>query len=145
MYTIKGLAQEVLLPISTIRYYERVGLIQPKRSENNYRCFDEVDSLKIKYIKVMKHAGFSIDEMKQFIQLLDVPSTPNCSLLSDQLITEKERQITQRIKQDQLLLGLLNSLKPNIIAANYAENEKALVQQVTAIYQDIEEEEERIK
>ncbi|MCJ1971278.1 MerR family transcriptional regulator [Lactococcus carnosus] len=37
MYTIKTLAQALQIPVSTIRYYEKKGLLTAKRAANNYR------------------------------------------------------------------------------------------------------------
>ncbi|MHC5227870.1 MerR family transcriptional regulator [Enterococcus sp. LJL99] len=31
------------LPISTLHYYERIGIITPKRTANNYRDYSEKD------------------------------------------------------------------------------------------------------
>lgn len=41
-YTISQLACAARVPISTLRYYERVGLVCPtERAENNYRVYSE--------------------------------------------------------------------------------------------------------
>ena len=41
---IKEVAARAGLPPKTIRYYEDIGLIRPRRSANGYRSFAEADA-----------------------------------------------------------------------------------------------------
>lgn len=56
---------EKLLSVSraNIRYYEKEGLINPKRKENNYRDYSEGDIAKLKKVLVLRKLGFSIQEI----------------------------------------------------------------------------------
>ncbi len=44
----------------TLRYYEKIGLIKPKRRANQYRIYNEQGYLDIMYISVLKYADFSL-------------------------------------------------------------------------------------
>lgn len=64
----------------TIRYYEKIGLIElPKdiRRENNYKDYPQSVLLILKVIKKYKELGYSLEEIRevlvlQSIQVLDV-------------------------------------------------------------------------
>ena len=56
---------ENLLSISrfNIRFYEKQGLLTPKRSENNYRSYSEQDVAMLKKIIVLRKMGFTVEEI----------------------------------------------------------------------------------
>ncbi|WP_059040752.1 helix-turn-helix domain-containing protein [Paenibacillus rubinfantis] len=67
---ISEVAKRIDLPISTIRYYEKIGIITDEyllRDQNNYRVYDpEV----IRYLNVVKNClsvGFTIRDIKSMI------------------------------------------------------------------------------
>lgn len=49
---------------SNIRFYEKAGLINPERSENNYRNYSEADIAELKKILVLRKLGFTVEEIK---------------------------------------------------------------------------------
>lgn len=49
------LEKEIGLSKYTIRYYEKEGLIQPKREENGYRDYDDETVQKLKIIKFLRN------------------------------------------------------------------------------------------
>lgn len=67
---IGELSRRVDLPPHTIRYYERLGLINPpERTESKYRVYSEEDEVRLRFIKQAKLFGLSLDEIKQIINL----------------------------------------------------------------------------
>lgn len=59
------------LPAKTIRYYEDIGLIAPKRGENGYRSFDESDLHKLSFVARSRSLGFSTEDCRALLQLYD--------------------------------------------------------------------------
>jgi len=57
------------LPIKTIRYYEEIGLIKPKRSTNGYRIFRESDVHKLTFLGRARSLGFSIEDCRALLRL----------------------------------------------------------------------------
>lgn len=50
----------------SIRYYESVGLLNPKRNENNaYRIYDDEDIRNLKIIKFLRELDISIEDLKK--------------------------------------------------------------------------------
>ena len=67
MYTIKEIAELMNLPTSTIRYYDKQGLLPfVERSDSGYRQFSEDDLGLLKMIECLKSTGMSIKEIRQF-------------------------------------------------------------------------------
>ncbi|WP_432491737.1 MerR family transcriptional regulator [Kineococcus gypseus] len=56
----------------TIRYYEEVGLVTPSgRTPGGFRLYTEVDVQRLVVLKRMKPLGFSLDEMRRLLGVLD--------------------------------------------------------------------------
>ena len=67
MYTIKQVSQMLSLPASTIRYYDKEGLLPfVKRTETGYRVFDDNDITMLKIIECLKLTDMPIKDIKQF-------------------------------------------------------------------------------
>src|SRR5882757_5406134 len=69
---IGEVAERVGLSLRTIRYYEEVGLITPSaRSQGGFRLYTEADVARLQLVKDMKPLGFSLDEMRDLLGVLD--------------------------------------------------------------------------
>lgn len=68
-YTIKDAAKLMNVPPSTIRYYDKEGLIPfIERKESGYRIFTEEAIATLKIIDCLKKTGMSIKDIRQFCQ-----------------------------------------------------------------------------
>lgn len=64
-------AERVGLSIRTIRHYEEAGLVVPSaRSEGGFRLYTEPDLDRLRVIKRMKPLGFTLEEMRDLLQIL---------------------------------------------------------------------------
>lgn len=52
---------------SNIFYYEREGLLAPKREENNYREYSEDDLRRLKTVVVLRKLGFTVAELRSLL------------------------------------------------------------------------------
>lgn len=59
--------KELGLTKHTIRYYEKEGLIHPKRDENGYRDYSEEDVSILRVVKFLRNLNISIDDVKGII------------------------------------------------------------------------------
>ncbi|WP_238364464.1 Cu(I)-responsive transcriptional regulator [Mesobacterium pallidum] len=64
---ISDVAKASGLPAKTIRYYEDIGLIQPKRSSNGYRACDDSDLHRLAFIGRARGLGFSIEDCRELM------------------------------------------------------------------------------
>ena len=69
-YSIKEMSEITNLPASTLRYYDKQGLLPSlKRDANNVRIFDDGDYRTIKLISCLKKSGLSIKDIKNFMEI----------------------------------------------------------------------------
>lgn len=69
MYTIQQVAKMTHIPATTLRYYDKEGLLPfLERRESGYRAFSDVDLAMLQVLQCLKATGMSISEMKQFSQ-----------------------------------------------------------------------------
>ncbi|HEX2944950.1 MAG TPA: MerR family transcriptional regulator [Clostridia bacterium] len=98
VYTRREAAEKTGISFDTLRYYESFGVInQPKRSQNNYRQYDEDDIERLLFIKQAKKCGFSLKEIAETFILLE--NTETCNKSSDKIIDAKINQIDQKINE----------------------------------------------
>jgi MerR family mercuric resistance operon transcriptional regulator len=70
--TIGQLAQESKTDAQTIRYYERQGLlVEPERTESNYRVYTHDAIERLTFIKRAKGIGFSLNDIKVLLGMAD--------------------------------------------------------------------------
>lgn len=62
---IKEVEQKLNITEKSIRYYEKEGLIHPKRADNNYREYSEEDVKMLQQIKILRILDFSVSDIKK--------------------------------------------------------------------------------
>ena len=66
-YSIKEVSQMTNIPATTLRYYDKEGLLPfLERKESGYRVFHDSDLTMLQLLECLKSTGMSIREMKQF-------------------------------------------------------------------------------
>ncbi len=69
--SIGDLARELGVTTRTIRFYEERGLLQPARSSGRHRMYTRRDRGHLKLILQHREAGFTLEEMKELLELYD--------------------------------------------------------------------------
>lgn len=70
--TIGRLAKATSVGVETIRYYQRVGLLQePEKPEDGYREYPQSDISRVKFIKRAQHVGFTLNEISELLRIGD--------------------------------------------------------------------------
>ncbi|AKG91628.1 putative transcriptional regulator [Geoglobus ahangari] len=101
-YTISELAEELDISTRTIRYYEEIGLLSPQRTPGNHRIFTKKDRARLKIILRGKRLGFTLEEIKQILDMYEV-SEPEQIRLTLKLADEKLKQIEDRLHDLKIL------------------------------------------
>lgn len=66
------LAQSTGCNLETIRYYEKIGLLhEPGRTESGHRVYSLDDQRRLKFILRSRELGFSIEELRGLLGLVD--------------------------------------------------------------------------
>ncbi len=96
-FTISQLAKAADVPTTTVRYYERIGLVQPDdRSQGNYRLYRDDSLRKVKFIRAAQAIGFTLDDVKALLAVPD-SSAATCQTIQP-LIEERLAEVAKRLK-----------------------------------------------
>jgi DNA-binding transcriptional MerR regulator len=99
-YSISELAKLFGITTRTIRYYEELGLLHPKRTEGGQRIFSKREKTRLRLIFRGKKYGFSLDEIREMIGLFDVDPTGKKQLSRTiEYGKEKIEEVTERINE----------------------------------------------
>jgi len=77
MKTISKLANELSIRTDTIRYYERIGLLEePDRTRAGYRVYDTGAADRLRFIKGGQRLGLKLDEIRELLNIRDTGLCP---------------------------------------------------------------------
>ena len=114
---ISELAESAGVPTSTVRYYERVGLLaQPHRTASGYRDYEDDAAARLLFIARARRMGLSCD---QVTSLLPVWSTSTCGATQERvtrLIEAKQAEIAERIAELQQFAAQLDDVRARLQA-----------------------------
>ncbi len=114
---ISELAESAGVPASTVRYYERVGLMAlPDRTASGYRSYGEDAAARLLFIARARRMGLSCE---QVASLLPVWAGTNCGAAHDRvalLIEEKQAEIAGRVADLQQFSAQLDAVRATLEA-----------------------------
>lgn len=109
--TTNQLAKACGVNIETIRYYEKRGLIsEPPRNSSGYRKFPEEVIKDIQFIKRAKDLGFTLDEIKNLLNISNIEEGNFHSEGIYNFTVSKIKEIESKINNLQQMKVLLEDL-----------------------------------
>src|SRR4030095_13441741 len=88
------------VPVSTVRYYERIGLLGlPARTSSGYRDYGEDGATRLVFVTRARRMGLSCE---QIAELIPVWGGTNCAAAHERvgrLIDAKQREIAERMAE----------------------------------------------
>ncbi|MDR1094439.1 MAG: MerR family transcriptional regulator [Clostridiales bacterium] len=98
------------IPKDTLRYYDKLGLVSPRRGENKYRRYTDRDMLDLQYVEILKYADFSLVQIRQFFNYMRcLASAGDCDNIQ-KMFERKKANYIQRIKTYKAMLGLVERI-----------------------------------
>jgi DNA-binding transcriptional MerR regulator len=95
------LAKRAEVPLFTVRYYTRIGLLKPSRQpSNNYKIYKPSDATRLRFIVAAKELGFTLTEISQILDEAKHGNSP-CPMVREiveRRIEENRRKI-EELKQ----------------------------------------------
>ncbi len=66
---IGELARAAGVPTSTVRYYERAGILRPSgRTAGNYRLYSREDLQRLRFVRAAQATGFALEDIVKLLQ-----------------------------------------------------------------------------
>lgn len=107
--TIGQIARQSRVPIETIRYYERRGLLpDPPRTESGYRLYGAESASRLRFIKQAKALGFTLAETRELLALR-VDAKTSCDEVRHRA-EGKAADVAEKIRSLQAIQGALKEL-----------------------------------
>ena len=104
---IAEVSQKYGVSADTLRYYERIGLIQPvSRNASGNRDYSELDLRRVDFVKCMRKAGFSIEVLIEYVDL--VQQGDSTIALRKEILMEQRDLLAARVAEMQSTLDVLN-------------------------------------
>lgn len=108
--TIGQISEKTNLPESTLRYYEKKGLIRVSRDKNGRRDYEESDIEWIKFIRRLKETGMHLKDIQLYSDLRYRGKSTMPERLSI-LQSHRRYVLEQQMKWEEYLQNLDNKIE----------------------------------
>ncbi len=106
-YSIAQAAQRSGLSIDTLRYYERIGLVEPPaRDSGGRRCYSDEDLAWLDFLTRLRTTGMPIRMMREYAELRQAGIAT--ASRRKQILVEHRRDVVERIAELRSSLDVLN-------------------------------------
>lgn len=76
-YKISEISKLYDIGVDSLRYYERLGILTPKRDTNGYRLYNLTDLYKLNIIRDLRDLDFSMSQIKDYLDRQSLENTLN--------------------------------------------------------------------
>ena len=125
---IMEVSEQYGISSDTLRYYERIGLIQPvNRNGSGIRDYNELDLRRVEFIKCMRSAGLPIEILIEYVGL--VQQGDKTIETRREILKEQRELLLARMKEMQKTLDILDH-KIEVYENAVLKKEKGIIQTV---------------
>lgn len=111
-YTIGEVEREIEVPATTIRHWEKEGLINPNRDpESGYRVFSQHDIRQLLIIKTVQQSVYFLDAVRDVLKKIDNHSISEARKIAMDSLAYMDYQIEQQLRGAHYLYKLIELVK----------------------------------
>ena len=120
-YSIGKVSTLCCVPIKTLRYYDKIGLLVPeyRKDESNYRYYTQDQILTLFIIRKLKLLGIPLKEIHEIISSRDSAAMGKCIQERLQGISQAIEDLNNQYSEGKMLLDRLN-MGHNILETGHA-------------------------
>lgn len=107
-YKISEISKLYNIGVDSLRYYERLGILTPRRDTNGYRLYDLGDLYKLNIIRDLRAIDFSMAQIKEYLDHQSIDNTL-ALLHEEQVFLQKNLQ--EIYTKQEILEERVSSLK----------------------------------
>jgi len=105
---VNELAKKASVTADTVRFYTRIGLLNPvKNPDNGYKEYSVKEYKRLTFILAARHIGFTVEDVTQILSEADDEKSPCCT--ARRLIEQRLEESEARIKEMLLLRQRMKS------------------------------------
>ena len=116
LYTVNQLAEELGITPRALRFYEVKGLLSPNRVGNN-RVYTERDRARLKLILRGKRLGFSLAEIREYLDLYTVDGGVEQLKVLQKRIDARLKDLEQQREDLEATVEELKEIESQVLAA----------------------------
>src|SRR5262245_49319823 len=109
---ISELAEQAGVPPSTVRYYERIGLMpSPPRTDSGYRDYDDEAAARLTFVARANRIGLTLDQIAEVLPIWD---GVNCAATHEEitrLVDAKRAEVVERMQELQRFADQLDDVR----------------------------------
>ncbi|MDQ4039756.1 MAG: MerR family transcriptional regulator [Actinomycetota bacterium] len=110
-YRISQLADLAGMPATTLRYYEKVGLLPSQRTAAGYRVYDDAATDRLHFIAAGKHLGLPLDQIRSLLRVWESGACRDVRddlqpLIRDQIAHAEQRRTDLAVFVERLTAAL---------------------------------------
>jgi len=105
-YTIREFSRKMNIAPSTLRYYEKEGLLPSSRLHNGHRVYDDRDVPWVATICCLRSTGMSISDLKNYVELCK--RGDSTAQERKQIILNQKKKIEEQLQELKKHLELVN-------------------------------------
>ncbi|NCD08752.1 MAG: MerR family transcriptional regulator [Negativicutes bacterium] len=107
-FTISEISKLFNIGLDSLRYYEKIGLISPKRGPNNYRLYRLGEMYRLNIIAELRKLHFSLEQIKEY---MDNQSLNHTLMLLSNEKDEIKKEITRLRRQTAAINAQIEMIK----------------------------------
>lgn len=118
--TIGVLSRQSGVKVTTIRYYETIGLIdEPDRTESGQRIYEEAAIERLNFIRHARDLGFPIESIRDLINLQERPGNDCASVdrIARHHLADVRHRLTQLEALEAELKRMLTACEGGVVAS----------------------------
>ncbi len=104
--------------MDSLRYYEKLGILKPKRDTNGYRLYNLKDIYKLNIIRDLRRLNFSMAQIKEYLEGQSVSNTLDMLYREQELLREQMEELKAReniIAERISTLNAAREIEPGVI------------------------------
>lgn len=117
MYTVQKLATLAGVSARTLRYYDSIGLLTPKKNESGYRVYGSAETDRLQLILFYRELGFGLDDIAKLLDESGFDET-------EALIAQREQLMRERSRLDLLITNVEKTISAKKGESRMADHEK---------------------
>lgn len=95
-YKISEISKLYGIGVDSLRYYERLGILNPRRDTNGYRLYNLKDIYKLNIIRDLRRLDFSMQQIKEYLDDQSLENTLELLHKEENLLRLKIKELEER-------------------------------------------------
>ncbi|ANF97719.1 MerR family transcriptional regulator [Paenibacillus bovis] len=95
-YKISEISRLYHIGIDSLRYYEKLGILKPRRDTNGYRLYSLQDMYRLNIIRDLRQLNFSMQQIKEYLDHQSIDHTLELLHREQSLIQEQISQLQDK-------------------------------------------------